>query len=82
MDGAYFTSKNEILSFLNQLLDLNLTKIEQTASGCVACQLIEYCFPKSIPMSKVNWGAKSSHEYGMLFMYMYVILFFHNLYSY
>jgi len=48
----------------------------------VACQLIEYCFPKSIPMSKVNWGAKSSHEYGMLFMYMYVILFFHNLYSY
>ena len=42
MDGAYFTSKNEILSFLNQLLDLNLTKIEQTASGCVACQLIEY----------------------------------------
>lgn len=63
MDGAYFTSKNEILSFLNQLLDLNLTKIEQTASGCVACQLIEYAFPKSIPMSKVNWAAKSSHEY-------------------
>ena len=75
MDGAYFTSKNEILSFLNQLLDLNLTKIEQTASGCVACQLIEYIFPKSIPMSKVNWGAKSSHEYGMLFMYTCYIIF-------
>lgn len=63
MDGAYFTSRNELLTFLNTLLDLNLTKIEQTASGAVACQLTEYIFPNSIPMSRVNWAAKSSHEY-------------------
>jgi RP/EB family microtubule-associated protein len=63
MDGAYFTSRKEILDFLNTLLDLNLTKIEQTASGAVACQLTEYLFPNSIPMSRVDWGAKSSHEY-------------------
>ena len=63
MDGAYFTSRNDILTFLNTLLDLNLTKIEQTASGAVACQLMEYVFPNSIPMSRVNWAAKASHEY-------------------
>jgi len=63
MDGAYFTSRKEILDFLNNLLDLNLTKIEQTASGAVACQLTEYLFPNSIPMSRVNWAAKASHEY-------------------
>jgi RP/EB family microtubule-associated protein len=63
MDGAYFTSRNELLTFFNTLLNLNLTKIEQTASGAVACQLTEYLFPGSIPMSKVNWAAKSSHEY-------------------
>jgi RP/EB family microtubule-associated protein len=63
MDGAYFTSRKEILDFLNNLLDLNLTKIEQTASGAVACQLTEYLFPNSIPMSRVDWGAKASHEY-------------------
>lgn len=63
MDGAYFTSRNEILNFLNTLLDLNLTKIEQTASGAVACQLMEYVFPNSIAMSRVNWSAKASHEY-------------------
>ncbi|KAL7496711.1 hypothetical protein ACHAWT_007267 [Skeletonema menzelii] len=63
MDGAYFTSRNELLTFFNSLLNLNLTKIEQTASGAVACQLTEYLFPGSIPMSKVNWAAKSSHEY-------------------
>ena len=63
MDGAYFTSRKELLDFLNNLLDLNLTKIEQTASGAVACQLTEYLFPNSIPMSRVDWAAKSSHEY-------------------
>ncbi|KAL9180672.1 LOW QUALITY PROTEIN: hypothetical protein ACHAXT_011125 [Thalassiosira profunda] len=49
MDGAYFTSRNELLTFLNTLLDLNLSKIEQTASGAVACQLTEYIFPGSVP---------------------------------
>ena len=63
MDGAYFTSRNDLLNFFNSLLDLNLTKIEQTASGAVACQLTEYIFPGSVPMSRVNWGAKASHEY-------------------
>lgn len=57
---AYFVSRNEILSFFNGLLDLNLTKIEETASGAVACQLTEYIFPGSIPMSKVNWGGAST----------------------
>eukprot|EP00585_Thalassiosira_rotula_P009215 CAMPEP_0196157922 /NCGR_PEP_ID=MMETSP0910-20130528/44902_1 /TAXON_ID=49265 /ORGANISM="Thalassiosira rotula, Strain GSO102" /LENGTH=137 /DNA_ID=CAMNT_0041422697 /DNA_START=56 /DNA_END=466 /DNA_ORIENTATION=- len=63
MDGAYFTSRNDILNFLNDLLDLNLTKIEQTASGAVACQLTEYIFPGSVPMSKVNWAARTQPEY-------------------
>jgi len=63
MDGAYFTSKNEILTFFNNLLNLNLTKIEQTASGAMACQLTEYIFPGSVAMSRVNWAAQSPHEY-------------------
>ena len=50
MDGAYFTSRKDILDFLNSTFDLNLSKIEQTASGAVACQLTEYLFPNSIPM--------------------------------
>lgn len=58
MDTAYFVGRGELLDFFNDLLGTRLSKIEQTASGAVACQLTEYVFPGSIPMSRVNWEAK------------------------
>lgn len=63
MDAAYFCSRKEILDFFNNLLSMNLAKIEDTASGAVACQLMDYMFPGSIPMKKVNWEAKSEFQY-------------------
>ena len=63
MDAAYFVSKNELLAFFNNTLDLNLTKIEQTCTGAVACQLCEYIFPRSIPVSRIDWSCKASFEY-------------------
>lgn len=63
MDAAYFTGRKELLDFFNDLLELNLVKIEQTASGAVACQLTEYIFPGSIPMHRVNWEAKADFEF-------------------
>jgi len=63
MDAAYFTGRKELLEFFNDLLQLHLAKIEQTCSGAVACQLTELIFPGSIPMTRVNWEAKSDYEY-------------------
>jgi len=63
MDGAYFTSRTDILGFFNNLLSMNLSKIEQTASGAVACQLFDYIFPGSVPMKRVNWEAKSDFQF-------------------
>lgn len=60
---AYFTGRKELLDFFNDLLALNLAKIEQTATGAVACQITEYIYPGSIQMSKVNWEAKSDFEF-------------------
>lgn len=63
MDGAYFVGRKELLDFFNNLLDLNYTKIEQTASGALACQITSLIFPQSIPMSRVNWDAKADFEF-------------------
>jgi len=63
MDAAYFTGRKELLEFFNELLDLNLTKIEQTAPGAIACQMADIIFPNTIPMSKVNWEARSDYEF-------------------
>mmetsp|Transcript_17462 Transcript_17462/g.25807 ORF Transcript_17462/g.25807 Transcript_17462/m.25807 type:complete len:327 (+) Transcript_17462:130-1110(+) len=63
MDQAYFTGRRELLDFFNDLLKLNLTKIEETASGAVACQLTDYIYPGTIPMSRVNWDARSDYEF-------------------
>lgn len=63
MDGAYFTGRKEILEFFNATLNMNLSKIEETATGAIACQLMDYLFPGSIPMKRVNWTAKSDYEF-------------------
>mmetsp|Transcript_33011 Transcript_33011/g.40526 ORF Transcript_33011/g.40526 Transcript_33011/m.40526 type:complete len:353 (+) Transcript_33011:295-1353(+) len=63
MDPAYFVGKRMILEWLNDVCCLNLAKIEQTASGAVALQVFDAMFPGSVPMQKVNWGAKSDYEY-------------------
>ncbi len=55
MDAAYFTGRKELLDFFNDLLELNLKKIEETAPGAIACQLTELIFPGSIPPSRISW---------------------------
>jgi microtubule-associated protein, RP/EB family len=82
MDAAYFTGRKELLDFFNDLLDLNLAKIEQTASGAVACQITEYIYPGSIPMSRVNWEAKSEYEYVQNYKLLQVAFKNHNIQRY
>lgn len=52
MDGAFFVGRKEIMDWVNGTLDLNLAKIEDTASGAAACQLLDMMYPGQVPMHK------------------------------
>ena len=45
MDGAFFVGRKEIMDWVNGTLDMNLPKVEDTASGAVACQLLDIMYP-------------------------------------
>mmetsp|Transcript_36023 Transcript_36023/g.84476 ORF Transcript_36023/g.84476 Transcript_36023/m.84476 type:complete len:282 (-) Transcript_36023:65-910(-) len=62
MDGAFFVSRSELLSWANGTFDLNLSKVEQAANGAVYCQVIDACHPGGVMMKKVNWKARAEHE--------------------
>lgn len=63
MDGAFFVGRKEIMDWINETLSLNLSKVEETASGAVACQLLDIMYPGEVPMHKVNWAAKQDFEF-------------------
>ena len=63
MEGAFFVPRGEIINWINTLLKLEITKIEQTCSGAIACQIIDAISPGSVPMHKVSWTAKHDYEY-------------------
>mmetsp|Transcript_54626 Transcript_54626/g.159442 ORF Transcript_54626/g.159442 Transcript_54626/m.159442 type:complete len:323 (-) Transcript_54626:45-1013(-) len=63
MEGAFFVSRTDLLQWVNGLLQISLTKVEQCASGAVYCQILDSCHPGTVAMRKVNWMAKSDHEF-------------------
>lgn len=63
MDGTYFVGRKEILDWINGLCAINLSKVEQTCTGAVACQILDAMYPGKVPMSKVDWAANKDYEY-------------------
>ncbi|XP_078069160.1 microtubule-associated protein RP/EB family member 3-like isoform X2 [Mustelus asterias] len=56
-------SRHDMLSWVNDSLQLNYTKIEQLCSGTAYCQFMDMLFPGCILLKKVKFQAKLEHEY-------------------
>ncbi|VTJ70905.1 Hypothetical predicted protein [Marmota monax] len=56
-------SRLDMLAWINESLQLNVTKIKQLCSGAAYCQFMDMLFPCSIALKKVKFQAKIEHEY-------------------
>jgi len=62
MEGAFFVSRTELLTWANGFFCMSLTKVEQCANGAFYCQVIDACHMGSVAMKRVNWGASTDHQ--------------------
>jgi len=63
MEGAYFVGRVELLNWLNDLLKLDYTKVEQTCTAAAHCQIMDAIYPGQVPLHKVKFEAKQEYEY-------------------
>jgi len=63
MEGAFFVGRTELLSWLNNFLCIDYTKIEQVCSGAVYIQCMDALFPGKVPLHKANFRASNEYEY-------------------
>ncbi|KAI8843685.1 microtubule binding protein, partial [Chytridium lagenaria] len=54
-------SKTELLTWLNDLLQIKYTKIEQCGSGAAYCQILDSVYAGDVPLTRVKFESK--HEY-------------------
>ncbi|CDO92537.1 unnamed protein product [Kluyveromyces dobzhanskii CBS 2104] len=55
-------SRSELLLWLNDLLKLDYTKVEQCGTGAAYCQIMDSIYG-DLPMNRVNFSAGSEYEY-------------------
>ena len=63
LNAAYGVGRQALLEWMNDLLCLQLTKIEQCGTGAVYCQILDSIYPGTVKMSAVKWQAKQPFEY-------------------
>ncbi|XP_077080210.1 microtubule-associated protein RP/EB family member 1a isoform X2 [Siphateles boraxobius] len=56
-------SRHDMLTWINESLQMSHAKIEQLCSGAAYCQFMDMLFPSCIPLKKVKFQAKHEHEY-------------------
>jgi len=68
-------SRTELLQWLNDLLQINYTKVEQCGTGAAYCQILDSIYG-DLPMTRVKFAAK--HEYEFLANFKILQIVFKN----
>ncbi|KAH9059889.1 calponin homology domain-containing protein [Lactarius vividus] len=55
-------SRSDLLAWLNELLQINYTKIEQCGTGAAYCQILDSIY-LDIPMTRVKMNARHEYEF-------------------
>jgi len=55
-------SRTDLIAWLNELLQINYTKVEQCGSGGAYCQILDSIYG-DLPMNRVKMNAKHEYEY-------------------
>ena len=63
-------SRNDYLKWINDMLQMRLTKIEQMSTGEVYCQFMEMLFPGCCSCSKIIFNPSMEVEYTQNFRYL------------
>uniref|UniRef100_A0A060T5W7 ARAD1C08734p n=1 Tax=Blastobotrys adeninivorans TaxID=409370 RepID=A0A060T5W7_BLAAD len=66
-------SRQELVSWVNSLLQLNITKVEQCGTGAIFCQIFDSIF-LDVPMAKVKFDANSEYQYIANFKVLQAVL--------
>lgn len=56
-------SRFELLAWVNDCLQSNLTKIEEMSTGAAYCQLTDFLFPNRVPLKKVKWNSRQEVDW-------------------
>lgn len=56
-------SRHDMLSWVNDCLQSNFTKIEELCTGAAYCQFMDMLFPGSVAIKKVKFKTNLEHEY-------------------
>ena len=55
-------SRGELLDWVNSLLDLHYTQVEELSNGAAFCQILDVLYPGKVKLRNVNYNARTEPE--------------------
>eukprot|EP01083_Nonionella_stella_P061723 160782_1 len=62
-DRGRFVSRSQVFKWLHELLDLDITKVEDLHTGAPHCQVFDLLYPDLVPMNLVDFNAKFNYQW-------------------